>query len=96
MTLARAALFAALLVAPAALRAQPGDASDIAPSLRAAIVAYRSGDLATAESRLRGLAASNADAEAWLGAVLLDRGRSRRRGRRHARRNRCRGADRRR
>lgn len=75
MTLARAALFAALLVAPAALRAQPGDASDIAPSLRAAIVAYRSGDLATAESRLRGLAASNADAEAWLGAVLLDRGR---------------------
>lgn len=75
MTLARAALFAALLVAPAALRAQPGDASDIAPSLRAAIVAYRSGDLATAESSLRGLAASNADAEAWLGAVLLDRGR---------------------
>lgn len=75
MTLARAALFAALLVAPAGLRAQPGDASDIAPSLRAAIVAYRSGDLATAESSLRGLAASNADAEAWLGAVLLDRGR---------------------
>lgn len=76
MTLARAALFAALLVAPAALRAQPSDASDVAPSLRAAVVAYRSGDLATAESRLRGLAASNADAEAWLGAVLLDRGRT--------------------
>ena len=50
--------------------------SDVAPPLRAAVVAYRNGDLTTAEARLRSLAASNADAEAWLGAVLLDRGRT--------------------
>ena len=58
------------------VRAQPNDASDVASPLRAAVAAYRSGDLATAEARLRSLAASNADAEAWLGAVLLDRGRT--------------------
>ncbi|HTE80827.1 MAG TPA: tetratricopeptide repeat protein [Reyranella sp.] len=76
MTSARAALLAALLVSAAAVRAQPNDASDVATPLRAAVVAYRAGDLATAESRLRTLAATNADAEAWLGAVLLDRGRT--------------------
>lgn len=77
---ARAALLAALLVAAplsiTAVRAQPYDASDVAPPLRAAVMAYRSGDLATAEARLRSLAGANADAEAWLGAVLLDRGRT--------------------
>src|SRR5262249_51869341 len=36
--------------------------------------AYRAGDLATAEANLRRLAPDNPDAEAWLGAVLLDRG----------------------
>src|SRR5205809_907842 len=76
MTLARAALLAALLVAAATVHAQPNDGSDVAPSLRAAVVAYRSGDLAAAESRLRPLAPTSADAEAWLGAVLLDRGRT--------------------
>ncbi len=76
MTSARVALLAALLVAAATVRAQPNDASDVAPALRAAVVAYRAGDFATAESRLRALAATNADAEAWLGAVLLDRGRT--------------------
>jgi TPR repeat protein len=44
--------------------------------LRAPVEAYRNGDLQTAESMLRPLAASNAEAEAWLGAVLLDRGRN--------------------
>jgi len=73
---ARVALLAALLVAATTVRAQPNDASDVAPPLRAAVVAYRAGDLTTAEARLRTLAAGNADAEAWLGAVLLDRGRT--------------------
>ena len=71
---ARAALLAALLVAAASVWAQPLDASDVAPPLRAAVLAYRAGDLATAESSLRRLAPRDADAEAWLGAVLLDRG----------------------
>jgi TPR repeat protein len=74
MTPARVALLAALLVAAATVRAQPNGASDVAPALRAAVSAYRAGDLTTAEARLRALA--TADAEAWLGAVLLDRGRT--------------------
>lgn len=77
---ARAALLAALplalLVAAAIVHAQPNDASDVAPPLRAAVVAYRAGDLATAEAHFRALAATSADAQAWLGAVLLDRGRT--------------------
>lgn len=74
---ARAALLAALLVvaAPAA-RAQPADASDVARALRPGVAAYRSGDLLAAEASLRALAPGNADAQAWLGAVLLDRGRA--------------------
>jgi len=76
MTSARAALLAALLVAAATARAQPNVATDVAPPLQAAVAAYRAGDLATAESRLRTLAPASADAEAWLGAVLLDRGRT--------------------
>src|SRR5436190_20221557 len=74
---ARAVLLAALLVAAASVRAQPLDASDVAPPLRAAVLAYRAGDLATAEASLRRLAPRDADAEAWLGAVLLDRGHTR-------------------
>ena len=77
MMLARAALLAALLVAPVAARAQPIDASDVAPALRAGVAAYRSGDLVSAEASLRPLASGNADAQAWLGAVLLDRARTR-------------------
>ena len=42
-----------------------------------AVTAYRAGDLAAAEAAFRSLAPSNADAEAWLGAVLLDRGAAR-------------------
>jgi len=74
MTAARAALLAALLLANPAARAQPSDASDVAPALRGGVMAYRAGDLATAEFSLRRLVPDNPDAEAWLGAVLLDRG----------------------
>jgi hypothetical protein len=77
MIAARAALLLALLAATAPARAQPADASDVAPTLRTGVAAYRAGDLATAEGALRPLSSSNADAEAWLGAVLLDRGRAR-------------------
>ena len=49
MTVARSALAAALIAASAAAHAQqPSDASDVAPSLRPAVVAYRQGDTATA------------------------------------------------
>jgi TPR repeat protein len=68
----RAALFAALLAAAGAVQAQ--DNGDVSPTLRSAVAAYRDGDLATAEAALRPLAPGNADAEAWLGAVLLERG----------------------
>lgn len=68
----RAALLAALLAASGAARAQ--DNTDVSPPLRSAVAAYRNGDLASAEAALRALAASDADAQAWLGAVLLDRG----------------------
>ncbi|MGE4074885.1 MAG: tetratricopeptide repeat protein [Reyranella sp.] len=68
----RAALFAALLAASGAAQAQ--DNSDVAPQLRSAVAAYRNGDLATAEAALRPMVSGSADAEAWLGAVLLERG----------------------
>jgi uncharacterized protein len=82
---ARAALVAALLAAPAVaytLSAQAQTAPvqaagviDVANALRPGVDAYRAGDLASAEAALRPLAAAgNADAMAWLGAVLIDRG----------------------
>jgi uncharacterized protein len=74
MSLTRAALLAALLLASPAAHAQPADASDVPSALRGAVLAYRAGDLLTAEANLRPLSAGNPDAEAWLGAVLLDRG----------------------
>jgi TPR repeat protein len=70
----RVALLAALLAASSVARAQQENAADVAPPLRSAVVAYRGGDLASAEAQFRSLAAKDADAEAWLGAVLLDRG----------------------
>jgi TPR repeat protein len=70
----RVALFAALLAVSSVARGQQVDAGDVAPPLRPAVAAYRAGDLATAEPAFRSLASSDADAEAWLGAVLLDRG----------------------
>jgi len=70
----RVALLAALLAASSAARSQQDNAVDVAPPLRAAVVAYRAGDLGTAEATFRSMATSDADAEAWLGAILLDRG----------------------
>ncbi len=52
------------------------DDSKYSPPLREAIAAYRAGDLDTAEKTLRSYAAGDADAEAWLGVVLIDRGRN--------------------
>ena len=75
MIAARSALAAALMAASAVAQAQqPSDASDVAPSLRPAVVAYRQGDTATAERALRSLGSPNADTEAWLGTILLERG----------------------
>jgi uncharacterized protein len=72
MIAARVALAAALLVASTAAEAQYADASDVAPALRPAVTAYRQGDMAAAEQALR--AQRSADAEAWLGAILIERG----------------------
>ena len=76
MTAARAALVAALLVglqlAGTAAEAQYADASDVAPALRPAVAAYRQGNVAAAEQALR--AQRSPDAEAWLGAILIERG----------------------
>lgn len=72
MIAARVALVAALLVASTAAQAQQRDASDVATALRPAITAYRQGDVATAEQALRAL--RSADADAWLGAILIERG----------------------
>lgn len=76
MTAARAALIAALLASSVAAYAQSADSSDASASLRAAIATYRAGDLQTAEWSLRRLAPTDAEAEAWLGIVLLDRGKN--------------------
>lgn len=73
MTMLRVAVLAAAIAASSVALAQQ-DASDVAPPLRPAVAAYRAGDLGTAEATFRSMAAGNADAEAWLGAVLLDRG----------------------
>jgi TPR repeat protein len=75
MTPARAALLAALLgVCVPAFAQSPGHVAS--PALQSAIATYRAGDPAAAEAELRRLAPGNADAEAWLGAVLIDRDRS--------------------
>ena len=73
MKQAWAALLAALLSASAFAQSSTRDAS---PALQGAIAAYRAGDLATAEVELRRLAPGDANAEAWLGTLLIDRGRS--------------------
>lgn len=76
ITARAAAVLAALLLVHEA-HAQPADASDVAPALRGSVMAYRAGDLMSAESSLRRLASGDPDAEAWLGAVLMDRGQNR-------------------
>jgi TPR repeat protein len=74
MIAARAALIAALLVASTTAQAQQSDASDVAAPLRPAVMAYRQGNVASAEQALRSLRAPSADADAWLGAILIERG----------------------
>ncbi len=74
MIATRAVPLAALLAAGTAAHAQSNDATDVSPALRAAVAAYRAGDLVGAESSLRTLAPADADAAAWLGAILLERG----------------------
>lgn len=76
MTSRPLALLAVLLALGGAAQAQQGTA-DVSPALRPAVEAYRAGDLARAEAGLRALAPGNPDAEAWLGAVLLERGATR-------------------
>jgi TPR repeat protein len=70
----RVALLTALLAVSGVANGQQVGAADVAPALRPAVESYRAGDLAAAEAAFRALAASDADAEAWLGAVQLDRG----------------------
>jgi TPR repeat protein len=67
-------LLVAMLVVAEAAPAQQASGSDVAPALQGAVAAYRAGDRTTAEAAFRALASRDADAEAWLGAVLLDRG----------------------
>jgi TPR repeat protein len=74
MNALRVALLAALLAVSGVAHGQQVGAADVAPPLRPAVETYRAGDLAAAEAAFRALASSNADAEAWLGAVQLDRG----------------------
>jgi len=75
MTARGAVLFVALLVASMAADAQTDEAR-YSPPLREALAAYRSGDLVAAERTLRICAPADADAEAWLGVLLLDQGRN--------------------
>jgi uncharacterized protein len=82
MIVARAALLAALLATSPQAFAQSRDtpnssSSGAATSLGAAVAAFRAGDAATAEATFRRLAPTDADAEAWLGVLLLDRGQNR-------------------
>lgn len=73
----RAALLLAVLAAGSPAFAQSPDAADVPAPLRPAVSAYRAGDPARAEALLRALAPGNPDAEAWLGALLLERGQAR-------------------
>jgi TPR repeat protein len=74
MIATRVVPIAALLAASTVAHAQSNDATDGSPALRGAVAAYRAGDRAGAESSLRILAPADADAAAWLGAILLERG----------------------
>jgi uncharacterized protein len=75
MTVARATLAVALFAVSTVALAQSDDR--LSPPLREAIAAYRAGDLVSAEKTLRTYAPGDPDAEAWLGAVLIDRGQNR-------------------
>ena len=65
---------AALLAAGTVAHAQSNEPTDVSPSLRPAVTAYRAGDLVGAESSLQALAPADSDAAAWLGAILMERG----------------------
>ena len=82
MIVARAALLAALLATSLQAFAQSRDttsssSSGAASPLGVAVAAFRAGDTATAEAAFRRLSPSDADAEAWLGVLLVDRGQNR-------------------
>lgn len=68
-------LVATLLVGGACAQT-PAEERHYSPPLREAIAAYRAGDLDTAEKTLRVYAPGDPDAEAWLGVVLIDRGKN--------------------
>jgi TPR repeat protein len=74
MIAVRAALLAALLGLSPPAFAQSSEQAGVPPALLRAVAAYRAGDLDAAEAAFRRLAPANADAVAWLGAVLIDRG----------------------
>lgn len=76
MIAGRAVPLAALLAASAVAHAQPNETGNVSPALGAAVAAYRAGDRVGAETSLRALAPADADAAAWLGALLLERGAS--------------------
>jgi TPR repeat protein len=77
MIFARTVLLATLVAASAVAQAQPSDGGGLSPPLAAAVNAYRAGDHVGAEASLRALAPGSPDAQAWLGALLLDRGANR-------------------
>lgn len=70
-----ALLFATLVFQTARAQTSSTESGD-PPALRGAIESYRSGDAAAAERALRALS-GNADAEAWLAVLLIDRGQER-------------------
>jgi uncharacterized protein len=72
-----ARFFGLLALAAGASALAQSDERSYSPSLREAIAALRAGDLDTAEKTLRSYSAGDPDAEAWLGVVLIDRGRDR-------------------
>ncbi len=82
MIVARAArdaarLFGLLVFAASAGARAQSDERHYSPPLREAIGAYRAGDLDTAEKTLKIYAPGDPDAEAWLGVVMIDRGKNR-------------------
>jgi TPR repeat protein len=68
-------LVAGVLAAGACAQTQADERTYSSP-LREAIATYRAGDLDAAEKTLRSYAAGDPDAEAWLGVVLIDRGKN--------------------
>jgi TPR repeat protein len=76
MMRARLAVLAVLLAAAPTARAQTDPSTGVPNALSGPVKAYRAGNLQSAEAQLRVLAPASPDAEAWLGAVLLDLGKN--------------------